>query len=147
MLSASWSTIGQRSSLAATRLTSPICRASAAVTTRPVKIMSLAQAGPTSLGSRWVPPSQGNAAVGQVGNGEPSVFRGDPEVGGQGQLQPVVESVPFHHRYNGQGQVRHRRRHLHEGQPAGKLSPSLCQQVLAAGWRGPRRRRRLSLQR
>src|SRR5215207_9054673 len=42
-----------------TRLTSPISRASSAPMWRPVKINSLASAGPIRRGRRWVPPMPG----------------------------------------------------------------------------------------
>ena len=50
---------GTRRRAATTLSTRPIASASSAPTNRPEKTRSLALAGPTSRGSRWVPPAPG----------------------------------------------------------------------------------------
>src|SRR5699024_2335931 len=59
------------SSGSTTSSASPIARASSAPTWRPVKIICLARAGPTSRGSRWVPPAPGMTP--RVISGRPSL--------------------------------------------------------------------------
>ena len=56
---------------ATTRLTRPISLASPALTRRPVKINSLASAGPIRRGRRWVPPMPGS--IPRLTSGKPKV--------------------------------------------------------------------------
>ena len=96
------------SSGATTSSTSPMARASSARTWRPVKIRSLARAGPTSRASRWVPPPPGMMPEQDLGLTEAGLLAGDAEVAGQGQLAAAAEGEAGDGRDGGPRDVGHR---------------------------------------
>ena len=88
-----------------TSWTRPIRSASSASSTLPVRISSLARAGPTTRGRRCVPPAPGRHREAHLGQPEPGALRGDPEVAAQRELQPAAERVALD-----RGDRRHRQR-------------------------------------
>ena len=87
----------------------PMRSASSASTWRPVRIMSLARAGPTSRGRRCVPPAPGDDAEQDLGLAEDRLLRGDAEVAGQRQLAPAAQRVARRRRRSPCGGWRRRR--------------------------------------
>ena len=81
------------SSAGTTRLTSPMASASSAGTWRPVKMSSLARDGPDEPGQALGAAAAGDDPEEHLGQPELGVLGADPEVAGQGQLQPAAQGV------------------------------------------------------
>ena len=75
----------------ASRFTSPMAKASAALMRRPVRMRSLARPGPMSRGSRWVPPPPGMMPEPHLGEPQLRGGRGDAEVARQRELGAAAE--------------------------------------------------------
>ena len=93
------------SSWGTTSSTRPMASASSARTWRPVKMRSLARAGPTRRARRWVPTAAGDDAEEDLGLTELRLLAGDAEVAGEGQLAPAAEREAGDRRDRGAGDV------------------------------------------
>ena len=121
-----------------TSWTRPMRSASAAVRTLPVRISSLARAGPTMRGSRCVPPAPGVTARRTSGSPSFARVRGDPQVTAQGELQAAAQGVALDGRDG---------RHRQLGQPPRDAGLQLVARPAAPRRAAPRTRRRASRRR